>query len=160
MYITDLVFAAETSYLQHVSVAIKSLVSTNKGIPFTIHMIHNGLSSADEALLRNIAGDDTILFRFYNPDARMLESLVTTYHFSAANYYRLLIPGLLDTGISHALYLDSDLVVAQRLDELLQTDTGDFPVAAVENPGFDRHSDLNMDENARYLNSGVMLMNL
>ncbi len=160
MYITDIVFAAETTYLQHLTVAIQSLISTNKGTSFTIHVIHNGFTHADEALLRGIAGDKPIDFQFYHPDSRMLKKLVTTYHFSAANYYRLLIPGLLNADISHALYLDSDLVVAQPLDELLQTSTGDFPVAAVENPGFDRHHDLNMDSDARYLNSGVMIMNL
>ena len=56
-------------------------------------------------------------------------------------------------------YLDSGLIVRRSLI-LFEIDLSNIAVAAVEDPYFDWHKQLEMDATAHYLNSGVMLMNL
>jgi lipopolysaccharide biosynthesis glycosyltransferase len=63
------------------------------------------------------------------------------------SYGRILIPDLLDE--DRVLYLDSDIIVDQNLDELFSMDMGDHPIAAIP--------DLIYDGN---FNSGVLLFNM
>ena len=88
----------------------------------------------------------------------IFEGVVTTNHFTKANYYRLLIPKLISE--DKILYLDADIVVKGSIDSLYESDIKDYYIGAIENPGFTRHNELKMDIRSKYFNSGVMLMNL
>ena len=50
--------------------------------------------------------------------------------------------------------------MTESLDGLLEVDLGEHFLAAVEDPGFNRHKKLGMKLNSKYFNSGVMLINL
>jgi lipopolysaccharide biosynthesis glycosyltransferase len=58
------------------------------------------------------------------------------------------------------LYLDADIIVTGSILDIINTDLNNKYLAAVENPGFNRHKDLGMNPKSRYFNSGVMLLNL
>ena len=60
-----------------------------------------------------------------------------------------------------ALYLDVDIVVNGRIDDLYNTEISNTFLAAVDNTGiYYNHQDLEMAYSAKYFNSGVMLINL
>ncbi|MFW5886385.1 MAG: glycosyltransferase family 8 protein, partial [Bacteroidota bacterium] len=84
--------------------------------------------------------------------------LVTHFYFTPAAYYRIVLPEMIPEA-EKILYLDSDLIIRESLKPLLDLDLGDYGLAAVENPLFDRHEDLKMPGSASYFNSGVMLLN-
>ena len=87
-----------------------------------------------------------------------LEGLVTTHHLTLATYYRLFIPEKLN--FDKALYLDVDIVVNGSIKDLYNTDVSDSYLAGVVCPGFHRHKELEMAEDAKYFNAGVMVINL
>jgi len=80
-------------------------------------------------------------------------------HVSLAAYVRLELPEMLKNE-NRVIYLDADLIVTGPLDTIWDADVEDKPAAAVENPFFNRHKPLLMDEKSKYFNSGVMLINL
>jgi lipopolysaccharide biosynthesis glycosyltransferase len=124
-----------------------------------IYVINDDISAADWKKLQKLfAGKDSILIDAKIDDSQ-IENLITHSHFTKANYYRLFIPDMVKG--DRALYLDADVVVIQRIDDLYNTVISNTLLAAVDNPGiYPNYQDLEMANSAKYFNSGVMLMNL
>lgn len=153
----SIAFGADENYASHLAAAITSLLFNNREIEFTIYLITSGVSNASLVKLRNCASKYKAEVREVVISEDMFNSLITCHHFTKAMYYRLLIPDLVQE--ERVLYLDADTIVTSSIYDLLKTNIDDVYVAAVLNPGFDRHKDLNMRSESSYFNSGVMLIN-
>jgi len=153
----NIVFASDENYLQHLSVGLVSLLYNNSSLEFNIYIINGGIGVASWEKLKDICKDYNANIIDLCIDDGIFSNLILNHHFTKANYYRLLIPNLIE--VDKVLYLDSDLVVHGSIKELYNTNLGDFYLGAVENTGFDRHSQLKMDITSKYFNSGVMLIN-
>ena len=154
----NIVFASDRSYLPHLSVAIASLIDKNSELIFNIYIINTDISPIEWADLLRLDKKNEHTFINAQIDDSELIDLVTSYHFTKANYYRLFIPDIIP--YDKALYIDSDVVVNGNLSKLWTTDISGVFLAAVEEPSFDRHDALEMNVNSSYFNSGVMLLNL
>jgi lipopolysaccharide biosynthesis glycosyltransferase len=155
----NIVFAADSEYLQHLSVAILSLIENNLENSLNIYIINKSISSVDWANI--ISLDKAKKHSFVNAkiDDAELVGFPTNSRFTIASYYRLLIAEIVP--FDKALYIDSDIVVCGNLSELYKTNIADFFLAAVEDACFfNRHNELEMSKCSRYFNSGVMLLNL
>ena len=152
----NVVFAADRGYLQHLAVALASLLANNSGM--NIYIINNDIAADDWKKLEKLfTGKDSTLINA-KIDDRQIENLITTCHFTKANYYRLFIPEIVRE--DRALYLDADIVVNRRIDDLYNADISNTFLAAVDNMDIYNHHDLEMESSAKYFNSGVMLINL
>ena len=153
----NVVFATDRGYLQHLAVALVSLLAHNSGM--NIYIINSDISAADWRKLQKLfAGKDSNLIDA-KIDDNQIESLITRLHLTKAAYYRLFIPDIVKG--DRALYLDADIVVAQPINDLYNVDISNTFLAAINNPGIDYdHHDLEMEYSAKYFNSGVMLINL
>ena len=152
----NVVFATDRGYLQHLAVALASLLENNSGM--NIYIINNDISGADwKKLGKLFAGKDSKLIDA-KIDDRQIECLITHSYFTKAMYYRLFIPDIVKG--DRALYLDPDIVVTQRIDDLYNAEISNAFLAAVVNPGIYNNHDLGMGHSAKYFNSGVMLINL
>ncbi|PKN53491.1 MAG: glycosyltransferase family 8 protein [Deltaproteobacteria bacterium HGW-Deltaproteobacteria-13] len=152
----NVVFATDRGYLQHLAVALISLLANNSGM--NVYVINQDISGTDWRKLEKLfAGKDSKLIDA-KIDDRRIERLITHSYFTKANYYRLFIPDIVKG--DRALYLDADIVVTQRIDDLYHTEISDTFLAAVDNPEINNRYDLEMESSAKYFNSGVMLINL
>jgi lipopolysaccharide biosynthesis glycosyltransferase len=98
------------------------------------------------------------------------QGMVQTKHIlsaSGAAYYRLFIPELLPDTVEKAIYLDCDLVVRGDLAQLWETSLEDQHLLAVQelwmpyvSIGLVNYKELNIPGEAKYFNSGVLVMNL
>jgi lipopolysaccharide biosynthesis glycosyltransferase len=154
----NVVFACDRNYVQHLAVALYSLFENNRDLSIDVYILNADLEQTSFDKLSSIA--DRFKQRIFNVSVslREVEGLVTGFHFTAANYLRLFIPEKLP--FEKALYLDSDIVVNGSIRDLYLTELDDFYLAAVCEPHFRRHAELEMSEDAHYFNSGVMLINL
>lgn len=152
------VFATDCNYVPHLAVAMQSLLENNKDIRFEVYVISNGLHPSDENKLGLIANQFGVCINFVNLCDSEFDGLVLNDHFKKSNYYRLFIEDVVKG--DKCLYLDSDIVVKGSLKEMVAIDISGVYLAAVEDPGFDRHRQLNMREKSKYFNSGVMLINV
>jgi lipopolysaccharide biosynthesis glycosyltransferase len=154
----NIVFTANSSYADHLAVAMCSLFENNQGLAFDVYIINADMDQAPWRALEGIAkryGHHLIDVKISDQD---LNGLVTSYHFRKESYYRLFIAEKLQ--LAKALFLDADIVVNGSINDLYSTDVSDCYLAAVINPGFDRHEGLEMSEESKYFNAGVMLLNL
>ena len=152
----NVVFATDRGYLQHMAVALASLLENNSGM--NIYIINNDISESDWKKLQKLFEGKNSNLIDAKIDDKQIENLITHSYFTKATYYRLFIPDIVKG--DRALYLDVDIVVTQRIDDLYNAEISNTFLAAVDNPGIYNHHDLGMDNSAKYFNSGVMLINL
>jgi len=153
----SVVFATDENYIQHLSVALFSLLKNNNNCQFQIYVICSGISEKYFHKLKLIVNKfDSTINQIVVKD-EIFDSLVTNHHFTKAMYYRLLIPKFIKDDV--VLYLDADIVVNGSIKDLFDIDLESKYIGAVLNPGFQRHKELKMDLDSEYFNSGVMLIN-
>jgi lipopolysaccharide biosynthesis glycosyltransferase len=155
-----IVSAADEGFAAHFAAMLHSAWTHHPSAYF--YLLDCGIEPKTIAALERFATDRGIRLTVINIDIAMLRDLPTTKLLSVAAYARLLIPDLLTKTIERVLYLDADTIVVSDLTALWQTDMGEAAIAAIHDPGaaqIEREIAIDVDE-GRYVNSGVMLMNL
>ena len=89
---------------------------------------------------------------------------ITLPHITSATYFRLRLPSLLQNE-EKCLYLDGDIIVLKDLVELYNTDITDYYIAGVKEIGVQvfsrkRNEKLDIPDVEKYVNAGILLMNL
>ncbi|MDD5462568.1 MAG: glycosyltransferase family 8 protein [Methylococcales bacterium] len=154
----NIVFATDKHYVQHLCVALVSLLKNNKEQFFKIYIINGGIPGQTYKKIEAVAEGYQCELVNITVDDDIFENLIINHHFTKAMYYRLLIPEFIQE--EKLLYLDADIVVNGSIENLYKEDINGCFIGAVEDPGFNRHKELKMNSNSRYFNSGVMLINL
>lgn len=154
----NVAFCIDTSYTQHLGVALASLLMHNEAKNVRIFIASSKLNPADIEKLSTIGkifGSDLVF-------KQILDERVSGFrqhlHLSRAAYYRMLLPDIL-IDIEKIIYLDCDIVVEANLQELWNADVEGYGCAGVDegNPAQTGRLDLDPDF---YINSGVLLLNL
>ena len=103
-------------------------------------------------------------FHFVPVDEHIFDGFPEFKRYPRQIYYRLAAPLLLPESLDRALYLDVDTLVINPLTDLYAQDFGDawFMACTNANRLLTRVNQvrLGMEEDAPYINSGVMLLNL
>ncbi len=156
----DLVFSIEVAYVQHLAVAIASIVKNCKSSEISFHILVSGISDRLKNKIQGIVNHRIHQVQFYNvPLVGVQDLLKIDGHATAANYYRLFLTEVLPESINKVLYLDADLIVLDDLNKLWNLNIDDYAIAAVHYPNAERSRVLNVPLD-KYFNSGVMLINL
>ncbi len=152
--------AVAGDYVPHSAAMLHSVLTNRDGEDVVIHFLHGrdlGRRPAHRLDEMVAAAGGSIVFHEIAPER--VAGLPVRDYFTAAMWYRIFLPELVDS--DRALYLDVDTIVAAPLTELFATDLGNAYLAAVDNIPLpwlgDRAADLGL---ARYFNSGVLLLNI
>lgn len=155
----DVVYSTDDNYARHAGVSILSLVENNSEFDeITIYIIDNNISEENRAKLSTIISgyDRTVVF--LKADV-LCKELKTTDDFPVSGYARLFISQL--EKVDKILYIDCDTIINGSLEELWNINVSDYMVAGVQdNPAKYMVSIVGMDDNDRYINTGVLLINL
>lgn len=151
-------FASDEGYAAHLATAIYSLLDNNKMLPIEIVLFTASMPTADINRFESICSKYSTPLKVVWVDDGWFQGLILNHHFKKATYYRLFAPDLIEKDV--CLYLDADVVIDAPIDSLARIDLADSCLAAVVNPGFNRHKELGMKTDSGYFNSGVMLLNL
>jgi lipopolysaccharide biosynthesis glycosyltransferase len=152
-----IVFCFDHKYEKYAAVSIFSVLEHAKEAPTKIYCI---VPSADVQKLTSVRAleamghDITVI----GADDRLFSSWKSFAHFSRVSYLRLLIPDLIDE--KKVIYLDSDLIVQSDLSALYNIPIDDFLLAGVIDPAGDVTTRLPRAYADRYINAGVLVMNL
>ncbi len=99
---------------------------------------------------------------------RLVRSFPVFGHVSPATYSRLLMPELLPPSVTKAIYLDADTIVLGDVAELWAIDMQGKPLLAVQENdtvvsspyGIVAYKELGLPPDAKYLNAGVLVMDV
>jgi lipopolysaccharide biosynthesis glycosyltransferase len=153
-----ILFATDVEYVPHLAAAVYSLLQNNRALALKIFVFTAELPKDHRVKLDAICKKFNTPLIFFQLNEAWFDGLILNHHFKKSNYYRLFAADVIDA--EKCLYLDADIIVTSSISELISVELSDSCLAAVENPGFNRHEELGMNPDSRYLNSGVMLLNL
>ncbi len=168
------VFAANNHYAMYLSVLISSIVvKSNKDKEYELIILETEISKEYKDKLKSIVcHHDNISMRFINLSEEIAQySFHVNKWFSVEMYFRLYMPNLLKH-YSKAIYLDVDTVVCEDIANLFEIDLEDYAIGATVNLSSISHFNndkkwrdyyvdiLKINDPYKYLQSGVLLMNL
>jgi lipopolysaccharide biosynthesis glycosyltransferase len=150
-------YCTDLAYVQHVAVALASLLEHNDPAKLCVHVVSPPLPQQDLDRLNEVAQRYNTTLNFVAFDASVLSSLREHLHISRATYYRILLPLLIN--VDKIIYFDCDMVMEADITELWNTDVEGCGCAGVdeENPGQTNRLGLQDDF---YINAGVLVMNM
>lgn len=152
----------DSNYVTVLTVMLRSLVESNPDKHINLYVIHSTLTEYDLGRISLVSSNITV--KAIRIDDELFKGAHFTKRISKETYYRLLMCEYLPEDVDRILYLDPDIVVIKPLDELYNIDFGDNIFAAaghvygvIERFNIRR---LKMARSARYINAGVMMVNL
>lgn len=165
-------FTIDNSYAPFLAVALNSAVkNSNKDRCYRAIVLHEGVTDENRKRIESLGTDnfkiDVIPMKnnFDALDDRMSNRLRCDY-FTLTIYFRLFIPAMFPQ-YDKAIYIDSDVVLADDIARLFDIDLGDNYIGACNDLSIaDVPPLVSYTENAvgvkahEYINSGVLLMNL
>ena len=158
----EIVCGTDANYAPHLGVLLRSILATNPGIAFCVHVLHDDVP---DSLQNKVAACARSMRLVWYPitDHQLLE-FRPLFHISRATYLRLAMAEMLPTTVQRVLYLDVDMVVNDTLIPLWQTRLEEKMLcAAVVDPGVDPQVfalKYALPSSGRYFNAGVLLLDL
>ena len=160
----NLVCATDNNFVQHCIIMLVSFARLNNGSQ--IFILTEGLTIRNKEMIEIELKQYDCFLNIIKVNQELLSQLPMPVgkefsHISIATYYRLFLSTLLPKSISKVIYMDCDIVVKTKLDNLFLTNITDFAVAAVSQyTGSDNSVRLGINIKYDYFNAGVLLVNL
>ena len=162
----DIVFTIDEKFTRFCAVAIASLLKHNKTEEICFHIVTDNLTEKSKTILSELAKQSGACTYFYHVPKEKTEGYqvkAMSHRISLATFYRCMLPSLLPSQLSKAIYLDSDILVLDSIKEIWNTDLNNIAIAGIEEARSkeDKHCDrLGYAPSYRYINAGVLLINL
>lgn len=161
-----IVFTIDHKFVRYCAVTLVSVLKNDKPNDLHFHILANDLTEQDQDVFCNLCDQAGAKVSFYTVPESLLDGFSIRWEkhrLPMIVFYRCLLASILPSDIDKALYLDSDILVLQPLDELWNTDLTNKAVAGVPddfkvNPAHCQR--LQYDLSFNYFNGGVLLLNL
>ena len=158
----NVVMASDYNFLKYTAVAIKSIIANHKKekrINFFL-LEEKLMQEIDREKYLSIIGDRGVLHEI-PVDAEVYHNLRTTPGISVATYFRLKMDEILPSSLYKIVYLDSDIIVCDDIEDLFEIDMGDCILCGVEDSIAKSYiKKFSQKTNSKHINAGVMLVNL
>lgn len=162
-------FATDDNYVPFLDVAIRSIIkNASTRYNYTINVLNTGLKEENMRLVKK-QENKNLKINFVNITdciASIKNKLRNVYHFGLAAYYRLFIQSLFPN-YHKVLYLDCDIIALGDISKLYNTKMDGNWIAAIPDQVVASNSDFCTYVDSalgikpfRYINSGVMIMDL
>ena len=162
--------STDNNYIYPTLVSMTSIVENKKENSYLrFHLMLSG-SISDEnkqkfEKFEKIYGNQNCSVEFIDMKDKFTNAKL--YYLTAATYYRLSIPSLLPN-CDKVIYLDGDIIVNKDLQDLYNTDiSDDYLAGCIDYPVFlqygqfkDYQKRLDIPDLTKYINAGVLLLNL
>jgi lipopolysaccharide biosynthesis glycosyltransferase len=165
-----LVVSADDNYSMPLAVTLRSaIVNLDKQRYLLVYVLDGGIEDNNKQRVERSIESCNCRVEWVQVEKKLYEWAKPIKHLSSAAYLRLLIPTLLPSSLSKVIYLDCDIVVNSNLGFLWDIGIENSPVVAVQDSlmpyvsssgALARYSELGLPPNAKYFNSGVLLINL
>lgn len=160
--VIHVVASADNQYAQHLGAMLISLLEhASNTVCIKFYIIDGGITEDNKQKLEKVATNYGALIHFIEAPEENDEYFITSRHITVAAYYRILISDLIPEDIDKVLYLDCDLIIREDIKKLWDVEIDNYCVAAaVDCASESRKIELNIPEEFKYFNSGVLLINL
>lgn len=155
----SVLYSSDNNYAKYCGVSLISLLENNKEIDeICVYIIDHNIDLDNKKKYMDIV-------KYYNRELvfisgeKIKDKLNKKDEFPLAAYGRLFISNIIAN--DKILYLDCDTIINSSIKELWQTNLNEYLVAGVQdNPAIFNAQIIGMGIKDRYINTGVMLINL
>lgn len=162
-YEINILVTLDENYIPYLNVMLASMLHSDPEHCFNVYLLHTAINDAALEHTRRLLGEQGTLIPVEARDIDLVNA-PTTARYPMEIYYRIFAAKYLPDTLERVLYLDPDIIVNGCLDALYSLELDDYFFAAASHTGKlitkINGIRLDMDEEAPYINSGVMLMNL
>lgn len=165
----NICFATDDNYVKTTAIAMMTVLLTNKDEEISFYILSQSLTKTNKEILKSTvlkySSKNQIYFCILTSSIidKFSSTIKKENHVSLATYIRLFIPSLLPNNVHKILYLDGDIICADSLRPLYETDLKDCSlVAAYDERTCDSESFQRLKypmENG-YFGAGVLLINV
>lgn len=160
----NILYSSDDNYAQHMGVSIYSLLNCNRDFHrVRIYVVDNNISENNINNLYKIVNgfpNAQIIFLPFETYKGKLQ-LNMSWTISLSAYARLFVSSLLPKDVERILYLDCDTIICGALNMLWEMDIDNYLIAAVQDAvPSDTKKAVELLEDVKYFNSGVLLINL
>lgn len=161
----NLLFTINRGYVTQLNVLLKSIEVSNLGSSFNVFVLHRDLTILDENIIKRGIDEDRFSIKLIKISNKEIDCFpVYEKRYPVEIYFRLFASKYLPNNIDRVLYLDTDIVVINRLNKLYDMDFGNnyFIAATHIKKVLHRFHEirLGIEKDDVYVNTGVILMNL
>lgn len=161
----NILCAADDNYIPYCGIMLTSLFESNNASEFHVFLLTESLSAESSRDMMRLADSygQKIQIVVVEPEALKDCPIRKKDHVSIATYYRLLAPILLPDSVDKVLYLDCDIIVDGRIDELWNTDISGDALGCVVDESYlniSYYDRLEINKERKYFNAGVLLLNI
>lgn len=181
-----LVTGADDNFAMPLAVTIRSALDHLDPTRLVkLFVLDGGLTEQSKARLLKSWSDPRLTVEWLSPDLNLIHDLPVSHHIKVATYLRLLMPAMLPSEVSRAIYLDADMLVRRDLGDLWDEPQGGHAVLAVQDlvaPVFDanialanyarcrphmctptpiaNYRELGLPPEGKYFNGGMLVVDL
>ena len=168
----NIVTALNKEYVRYTIVMLTSLCYNNHNERIVAYLLNDELDESDQELFKtSLARFDIEIIPLCVDRSYFSDRIRTTDMWSIEAYYRLMLPDILPSDVDRLIYLDVDIIVNKSISKFYNMNFGDLEIIATQDsngriPWDDMGSvrkkmfEPMIKKGYRYINSGVMLMNM
>lgn len=161
----NILLTINKKYVKLVNILLNSIQLSNKDTKFDVYILHRELDIEDKKIIESGLDSDKFNIKMIKIDEEEVKNFPQYQkRYPKEIYFRLFATKYLPENIDKILYLDSDTLVINKLDELYNMDfEGNFYIATTHVKKILRKINevrLRIDEDVPYINTGVLLINL
>lgn len=155
----NIALATDNNFVHPCAVCITSVLENHKEIECHIYVLTEGLNKDNENIFLRLASIYNQKIEIVNVNPASIKNIKANDRFPIANYYRLLLPEILD--VDRVLYLDGDIIVRKNILEFYNENLEGLACAVVEDH---RDDDIRFQNRngvyGKFCNAGVLVINL
>ena len=161
-------FAADDNYSSYLDIVLISLFENNTFDKINVFILDSGISKKNTEIIKNTCDKYSANVSFINVENIedkfdiSLNKMKVKGNFSLATYSRLFLVSLLPDDIDKVLYLDCDALVLGSFEPIWNIDLSDYLAGGVLalNGNEDVKKAIDLDSSDKYINAGMLLVNL
>lgn len=155
----------DDKYAPFYGIMLTSLFENNKEEAFDIYIITAGLSEETSRKYQLLASQKNSRIHVITINDEMMRKCPIREgdHVTLAAYYRIIAPLYLPDNLDKILYMDGDIIINGKINDLWNTDINDHAMGAIVDESYFRdepYMRLRYDQSFPSINSGVLLINL
>ena len=152
--------AFDQHYLLQFYALAASAFDSNPKTSLTFHCITRDIPEKEKLLIADYLENNNSTVNFYKVDEQLISNFVTMNHWSTTVYYKIFFPLIVSEEVDRILYLDTDTLIVNSLNEWYHLDMQGYPLAVVKDMHVRKQVFSDLHEREDYFNSGVMLIDV
>ena len=157
----NVLYSTDNNYALHAAASIYSLLEHNSDFEeINLCIIDDDIAPDVKDKLNTMISEFPNAIVTFFPFEKLKPKLaIKETWFASVGYARLMLSEITD--VDKILYIDCDTIINASLEDLWNTDMSGYCVAGVQdNPAIYALTTVGMEKTDRYINSGVMLINM